>query len=295
MAEKISSEGFQTRSDLRYFLTELIESERWLCKYHQEALYAVPEQVGVAQKASARLRKNKADQLRFAGLSECRAFASKSGFVEDGFLHLPKIGRVRMRMQIPENHAIKQVTISKSATGKWHACVSCEIDAVIPKPKIRNAVKIRNPVRCADLPASLQKMLRPLARAQRKVLRRQDGSNSRKKALAWYQTVLERIINKKKDLARRLSLPHAKNRNAGFPQRPAAAKNHTPARAWCGQATIGLAGDILKNGLGVFGVLECSRNATVPQELRELTPVEIPAGSAKQEATSFGKRQLITR
>ncbi|HXG73954.1 MAG TPA: helix-turn-helix domain-containing protein, partial [Candidatus Nitrosotenuis sp.] len=38
MIEKIRKEGFQTRNDLNYFLTELKESEPWLYSYHSKML-----------------------------------------------------------------------------------------------------------------------------------------------------------------------------------------------------------------------------------------------------------------
>lgn len=45
MVEKIHNEGFQTRNDLKYFLTDLKESERRLYSYHSKMLQMVSLQV----------------------------------------------------------------------------------------------------------------------------------------------------------------------------------------------------------------------------------------------------------
>jgi putative transposase len=47
--------------------------------------------------------------------------------------------------------------------------------------------------------------------------------------------------------------------------------------------------NILKKGLSVFGILDHIQKI-VPQELREVTPVEISKRSKKQEAASHNKR-----
>jgi putative transposase len=92
-------------------------------------------------------------------------------------------------------------------------------------------------------PLNLQKMLRPLARIQRKISRRQINSNNRKKAVRWYQIMHERIKNKRKDFLHKLSTQYAKKYDVIFVERLAKlnmVKNHRLAR------------NILDSGWGIF-------------------------------------------
>lgn len=351
MIEKIRKEGFQTRNDLNYFLTELKESEQWLYSHHSKMLQMVSTQVDGAQKALIQLRKNgyKTGNLKFARFSEYNTFVyNQKGFdIKDSFLHLSKIGKIKIicHRQFPENHTIKQITISKSKSGRWHACVLCEIDTILPKISIAKSVGIDVGIKnfaydsdgfVTPNPLNLQKMLKPLSKAQRKISRRQQGSNNYKKALRWYEVIHERIRNRRKDFLHKLSTAYARKYDVVFLERLQKlnmVKNHKLARnildsGWgifgkmldyktmkigvparnttvdcprCGNQVpkslavrthrcdvCGLVLDrdhnaainILKNGLGIF-------NIELPQELREVTPVEISQRSVKQEALSF--------
>jgi len=355
MIEKIRSEGLHTRNDLNYFLTELKEQDRWLYSYHSKMLQMVSTQADGAQKSLAQLRKNghKTGDLKFARFSEYNTFVyNQSGFeIKDSFLHLSKIGRIKIiqHRDIPENSEIKQITISKSKSGKWHACVIADIDAVLPKISLEKSVGIdvgiKNFAYDSDgyqtpNPLNLQKMLRPLARAHRKISRRQLGSQNRKKAVKWYQIVHERIKNKRRDFLHKLSTLYARKYDVVFLERLTKlnmVKNHRMARSildsgWgifgnmldyktllievpsknttvncsrCGNMVpkslavrthqcdrCGLVLDrdhnasinILKKGLEIFGITH-----QIPQELREVTPVEITKWSMKQEALSFNE------
>ncbi len=357
MVEKTNKEGFQTRNDLNYFLTELKESEKWLYLHHSKMLQMVSTQIDGAQKALIQLRKNghKTGNLKFARFSEYNTFVyNQSGFeIKDGFLHLSKIGKTRITLhrQIPENSEIKQITISKSKSGKWHACVSCMIDAILPKIDFAKSVGIDVGITnfaydsdgfVTPNPLNLQKMLKPLARIQRKISRRQNGSNNRKKAVRFYQIVHERIRNKRRDFLHKLSTQYASKYDAVFVeklQRMNMVKNHRVAQkildsGWgiftnmldykckmmvevsarnttincsrccsmvpkslavrthrCDKCGLVLDRDhnaainILKKGLGIFGPLSLS----LPQELREVKPVEISTRSRKQEAACFSE------
>lgn len=346
MVEKIRSEGFQSRNDLNYFLTELKESEQRLYKHHSKMLQMVSTQIEGAQKSLIRLHQNgnKTGALKFARFSDYNTFVyNQSGFeLRDGRLHLSKIGRIKIvqHQQIPENSEIKQITISKSKSGKWHACVIVDIDAEIPKINITKSVGIDVGIKnfaydsdgfVTPNPLNLQKMLRPLIRAHRKVSRRQNGSQNHKKAVRFYQIIHERIKNKRKDFLHKLSTQYAKKYNVVFLERLAKlnmVQNHRLAR------------NILDSGWGIFSnmldyktvlievpakntTIRCSRcsnlvpkslavrthrcdvcglvldrdhNAAInilkkgleifnklPQELREVTPVEISKRSRKQE------------
>jgi len=359
MVEKIHSDGLHTRNDLCYFLMELKEAEPWLYEHHSKMLQMVAVQVDGAQKSLIQLRKNgnKTGSLKFARLSEYSTFTyNQSGFeLKDGFLHLSKIGKIKLNQhrQIPENSDIKQITISKSRSGKWYACVVVDIDVALPKISLKRSVGIDVGIKnfaydsdgfATPNPLNLQKMLKPLVKAQRKISRRQPDSNNHKKAVRFYQIIHERIKNRRKDFLHKISTIYAKKYDVIFVERLAKlnmVKNHRLARnildsGWgiftnmldyktmrvevparnttmqcsrCGNMVpkslavrthkcdaCGLILDrdhnaainILIKGLEIFG-LSPQAIISVPQELRELTPVEISKRSRKQEATIFSE------
>ena len=258
MIEKIQVEGFQPRNELNYFLTELKESNSWIYDCHSKMLQMVSTQVDSAQKGLAELRKKgyQTGKLKFARFSEYNTFVyNQSGFdIKDGFLHLSKIGKIKLvqHRDLPLNRTIKQVAVSKSKAGKWHACVVCDIDAVLPKISLQKAVGIDVGIKnfaydsdghATPNPLNYTMMLKPLKRAQRKISRRQKGLNNRKKAIRWYQIIHERIRNKRKDFLHKLSTTYARKYGIVFVerlQRLNMVSNHA------------LAGKILDSGWGTF-------------------------------------------
>jgi putative transposase len=321
----------------------------------------VSTQIDGAQKALIEKAKNghKTGQLRFARYSEYRTFTyNQSGFeIKDGFLHLSKIGRIKIiqHREIPENAKIKQVIVTKSKSGKWHACITLNIAEPffeIPKIDFKKSVGIDMGIKSfaydsdgysTPNPLSLKKMLKPLARVQRKVSRRKKGSNNRLKAIRHLQKIHEKIVSRRNDFQHKLSAQYAKNNDVVIVEDlkiPNMAKNHKLARSimdssWgaflqkleykckmlvkvparntsinccrcenkvpkslavrihrCDKCGLVMDRDynasinILNKGLNIF---DQSPQATIPQELRELTSVEISMRSRKQEATIFSE------
>ena len=322
-------------------------------------LQMVAVQVDGAQKALVQLRKNghRTGPLKFTRFSEYRTFTyNQSGFeIKDRFLHLSKIGRIKIisHRSIPENSTIKQIIISKSKSGKWHACVIVDVDTILPKISLIKSVGIdvgiKNFAYDSDghqtpNPLNYTKMLKPLKRIQKKISRRQKGSKNQTKAVRWYQIVHERIKNKRKDFLHKLSTQYAKKYDVVFLERlqklnmvqnhrlagkildsgwgtfgmmldyktmtvEVPARNTTINCSRCGSVmpktlavrthrcdvcSLVLDRDhnasinILKKGLGIFN-LSPQATMPLPQELREVTPVEIVQQSRKQEATIFSE------
>ena len=352
--------GFVSRNDLNYFLTELKEQESWLYSYHSKMLQMISTQVDSAQKSLIQLRKNgyKAKSLKFAKYSEYRTFTyNQTGFkIQNGFLDLSKIGQIKIiqHREIPNNANIKQVIITKSKLGKWFACITIDVaeSLIIPKISFAKAVGIDVGIRNfaydseghkTSNPLNLKKMLKPLARAQRKISRRKKGSNNRLKAIRHLQRVHERIANRRKDFQHKLSTQYAQNNDVIFVEKLEKlnmVKNHKLARnimdsSWgtfiqkleykckllikvsarnttincsrcgnkvpkslavrihkCNVCNLVIDRDynasinILNKGLNIF---DKSPQATisVPQELRELTPVEIKIGQGSRKPICF--------
>ncbi|MBI5377530.1 MAG: transposase, partial [Thaumarchaeota archaeon] len=196
-------------------------------------------------------------------------------------------------------------------------------------------------------PLNLKRLLRPLAKIQKKMARRHKGSTNRKKAIRWYQLIHERIANRRKDFLHKLSRHYAQNHDVVFVEKleklnmvknkrfarnvldsgwgifcnmldykcvtliEVPAKNTSVDCSRCGKSVpkniavrihqcdfCGLVLDrdynasinILKKGLEIFGggTYYNSPVSELPQELREVTLVEMPKASLKQEqATGF--------
>ena len=355
-----SQKSFLSRNDMNYILTELKQSEPWLYNYHSKMLQMVSTQIEGAEKALIELNKNshKTGQLKFIRYNEFRTFTyNQSGYkLNNSKLSLSKIGDIKMKKHrlIPNNANIKQVVVTKSKSGKWHACLTCELDKTIP-PLIdfTKAAGIDVGIKSFAYDSdghqtpntlNLKKMLKPLARVQRTVSRRVKGSNNRLKAIRHLQRIHERLVNRRKDFQHKLSSIYANHYDVICVedlQLTNMVKNHKLARSimdssWgtflqkleykcklfvevsaknttidcsrcgnkvpknlairihrCNKCNLVLDRDhnasinILQKGLKIFNLSARTDYHRLPQELRELTPVEISKKSVKQEAQFF--------
>ncbi len=192
-------------------------------------------------------------------------------------------------------------------------------------------------------PLNLKKMLKPLARIQRKISRRKKGSNNKLKVIQHLQRINKRIVNRRNDFQHKLSSIYANHYDVIFVedlQLTNMVKNHKLARSimdssWgtflqkleykckllvdvpsrnttidcsrcgnkvpknlamrihrCDKCNLVLDRDhnasinILKKGLNFFNLSAKADYHRLPQELREVTPVEISMRSMKQEETT---------
>jgi len=346
-----SKNGFVSRNDCNYYLTELKQSEDWLYQYHSKMLQTVSTQIDSAQKALIELNKKgyKTGKLRFCRYYDYYTFTyNSSGFKlekhgDKTLLHLSKIGLIEIRQHrdIPTNTNIKQVIVTKSKSGKWFVCLTINIQEPITNiSKISFSKSVGIDVGIKNFaydsngnqtpnPKNLQKMLKPLRRIQRKVSRRKKGSNNRLKAILHLQRIHEKIANRRRDFQHKLSTQYAKNNDVIFVERLEKLnmmKNHRLAQSimdasWrtflqkleykckilvevpakntsvdcsrCGNAVPkSLAIRIHKCNVCNL-VLDRDYNASInilnkglnklPQELREVTLVEMPKASMKQE------------
>ncbi len=225
--------GFVSRNDCNYYLTELKQQESWLYSYHSKMLQMVSTQLQGAEKALIELNKkgHKTGNLKFCKYHDFRTFTyNQTGFKieEHGdkkLLYLSKIGYVEIRQHrtIPSNAQIKQVIVTKSKSQKWHVCVTCDInEPILNTSKINLSKLVGIDVGIKNFtydsngnqtpnPYNLKKMLKPLAKVQRKISRRKKGSNNRLKSILKMQKIHEKIANRRKDFQHKLSTQYAKN------------------------------------------------------------------------------------
>lgn len=134
---------------------------------------------------------------RFHGANRYNSFTYKQfgigmgARLDSGFLVLSKIGRVAVRWSRPIEGTPKTVTVSREADG-WYACFSCEGVPIQPLPAtgqktgidlgLESFATLADGSQIAN-PRHYRMAERVLKRAQRRVSRRKQGSQRRRKAV----------------------------------------------------------------------------------------------------------------
>ncbi len=122
------------------------------------------------------------------------------------YIKLPKLGFVKIRQSM-EVGKINNVTIEHTPTGKYFAVLNVEFE---PQPRPNNGGLIGIDVGIKDFysdsngnvvpnPKYLEKSMRKLIREQRKLSRKQKGSNNRSKLRIKVAHVHEKITNQRND------------------------------------------------------------------------------------------------
>ncbi|MDQ3755327.1 MAG: transposase [Acidobacteriota bacterium] len=177
------------RKNIRYLdqqnqLPEIKAARPELGEVHSQVLQDALRRLDKAFQAFFRRvqRGERAGFPRFRSRSRYDSFTySQSGFKVIGDkLMLSKIGKVRIKQHRPLEGTVKTLTITRTATGKWFACFSSEVESQ-PLPENRQAVGVDvGLTHFATLstgeqianPRFFRADERALARAQRKVNRR---------------------------------------------------------------------------------------------------------------------------
>ena len=134
----------------------------------------------------------------------------------DGFLRLPKIGRVRIKQhrQIPADYRLKSVTVSLTPTGKYYAAILYEYDADIRPVDPVNVLGLdfsmpelyvdsngMNP----SYPRYYRQAQTKLAKEQQKLSRRKKGGKNYRKQKLKVALIHEHIANQRKDFLHKQS------------------------------------------------------------------------------------------
>jgi putative transposase len=152
---------------------------------------------------------------RFHGKGRYTSFTyTQKGFkVDKTGVSLSKIGRVSSVIHRPIEGKIKTCTVKKTATGKWFVSFSCEIEkktlppletfvgidaGVISFVTLSDGTHVRNP-------RFFKSEEKALAKAQRGMSKHEKGSRDRRRKRKAVARVHERIANKRKDFAHKLS------------------------------------------------------------------------------------------
>lgn len=206
----------QTGKGLSYnqtanMLTQLKKELVWLKEPHSQVLQA---SLGDLDAAYANF---------FAGRSQFPKFKSKRSrqscrypqyFKFDGnYTYLPKVGWVKTIFHRPMNGTPRNLTVSKTKSGKYFISVVVEED-IIPYQASNRSVGIDLGLKdflvtsdgCkVPAPKYLRKSEQELKKLQRQLSRKQKGSQNRAKARIKLARQHERVTNQRKDFQHKLS------------------------------------------------------------------------------------------
>lgn len=199
------------RKSIRYIdqqnqLPEIKEIRPELNEIHSQVLQDVLRRLDKAfQNFFRRVkeRKEKAGFPRFRSRKRYDSFTyAQSGFaLKDGKLHLSKIGDVRIKLHRPIEGKIKTLTITRSATGKWFACLSVEAVAQ-PLPANDRSVGVDVGLKSFATLSTGEQIPNPrFFRTDEKALAKAQRNEKRKVT----RRIHERIANRRRNFAHQLS------------------------------------------------------------------------------------------
>ena len=155
---------------------------------------------------------------RFQGRHRYHSFTYKQygngARLENGFLVLSKIGRVAVRWSRPLEGTPKTVTVSREADG-WYACISCAEVPAQPLPPIGRETGIDVGLKvflitadgdAVENPCHYRRAEKQLAKAQRRVSRRQKGSHRRRQAVDHLQRAHQTVQRQRADFHHKTAL-----------------------------------------------------------------------------------------
>ena len=134
--------------------------------------------------------------------------------LDRGMLRLSKIGRIRIRVHRPLQGTPKTVTISREADG-WYACIACAEVSIEPLSATGHETGIDVGLHVFLITADGEIVENPrhhrtaeqrLARAQRRVSRRKQGSKRRRKAVALLKRTHQTVQRQRRDLHHKTAL-----------------------------------------------------------------------------------------
>lgn len=140
-------------------------------------------------------------------------FSNRHPTIADGRIRVPKVGDVKLTQHRTIEGTPKNMTVSKSKSGKFFVSIQCEIEA--PMPEVQGgeigidlglkAFATLSDGRSIASPQHLRKAELRLARLQRRQARKRKGSANRQKARLLVARQHERIANRRADFLHKLS------------------------------------------------------------------------------------------
>ena len=184
---------------------------------HSQVFQDVARRIELAFQAFFRRvkRGEKPGYPRFKGAGRYDSFTyPQSGFrIGEADVYLSKIGSVPTVIHRPTEGKIKTCTVRKTPTGKWFVSFSCEIEKCLLPPLdnfvgidagLLSFVTLSDGTHVAN-PRFFKAEEKALAKAQRGMSKHERGTRDRRRKRKAVARVHERIANKRKDFAHKLS------------------------------------------------------------------------------------------
>ena len=132
--------------------------------------------------------------------------------IVDKYIKLPKLGYVKIKQSMEVGH-INNVTIERTPAGKYFVVLNVDFN---PEPRLNNGgvigINVGIKEFCSDSngnvvnnPKYLEKSMHKLAREQRRLSRKQKGSNNRNKQRIRVAKIYEKITNQRNDFLQKQS------------------------------------------------------------------------------------------
>lgn len=229
MLEGLNKQKRINRNKLQHSILELKKEHPELKDVYSKVLQYENYRLFSNLRALAKLKKNgnKVGRLRFKSNGWFKTFTyNQSGFkiIETDkrlkSLHLSKIGDIPIKIHREVKGKIKQIVIKKHNSDKWFACIQVENKVEKEKRSIEKKVGIDVGIKHfltdsdglqIENPKFLDKYYKRLRREQKKLSRKEKGSNKYKKQKKKVAIVHEKIVNQREDFLHKLSRYYVDN------------------------------------------------------------------------------------
>ncbi len=214
---------FFNKKDAINAIPELKKNYPWLKQADSIALQAAVENLAFAYDAYYDKTKNNGKPVFKSKLNPVQSYTTKmvnnNIEIDENYIKLPKLGKVRFAKSKNLKGKIKRATISQSSSGKYFVSVLEEVD-ILPMQKTGSEIGIDvGIVWFATLstgvqyknPKSFQSLENKLGKEQRKLARKVKNSSNWNKQKIKIALIHEEIVNKRKDYLQKLSTEIVKN------------------------------------------------------------------------------------
>lgn len=222
--DKAKSNGYKTKTKYIKQLPKLKKEYNWLRKADSIALQQAVRDLDQAfqnffdgKQNYPKFKSKKRDKLSYRTQYFKRSSGTESIEIKDNYIKLPKLGWIKFANYSEEDITgkINNVTVMQSRTGKFHIAINTkEVKVTEANYNIQNAIGIDLGIKTfavtsnndkIENPRHLQKYEDKLAHLQRKLAKKEEGSNNYKKLKKRIAKVHEKIKNVRHDFLHKLS------------------------------------------------------------------------------------------
>lgn len=197
--------------DTAYMLTLIKNFVPWLKEANAQVLQ---QSLKDLDRAYINFFEGRAKYPKFKSKSHRQSVRYTQQFKVDGSkVYLSKVGHVRAVFHRPIEGKVKNCTVSKTKSGKYFISIQCEVEIDDPQPRagrvgidlgLKDFVTLSTGEKVKP-PKYLRKAERRLKIRQRRLSRKQKGSENRAKARVRVAIQHEKIANQRRDFHHKLS------------------------------------------------------------------------------------------